>query len=32
LGRMRRQGGQVAIRSAPEAGTEVELRMPVTRP
>jgi signal transduction histidine kinase len=31
LGRMRRQGGQVAIRSAPEAGTEVELRMPVAR-
>jgi signal transduction histidine kinase len=28
---MRRQGGQVAIRSAPEAGTEVELRMPVAR-
>jgi signal transduction histidine kinase len=29
LGRMRRQGGEVAIRTAPGAGTEVELRMPV---
>jgi signal transduction histidine kinase len=31
VGRMRRQGGTAAIRSAPGAGTEVELRMPVTR-
>jgi signal transduction histidine kinase len=29
VGRMRRQGGEAAIRSAPGAGTEVELRMPV---
>jgi signal transduction histidine kinase len=31
VGRMRRQGGTAAIRSAPGAGTEVELRMPVAR-
>jgi signal transduction histidine kinase len=31
VGRMRRQGGAAAIRSAPGAGTEVELRMPVAR-
>jgi signal transduction histidine kinase len=31
LGRMRRQGGQVAIRASPGGGTEVELRMPVAR-
>jgi len=31
VGRMRRQGGEAAIRSAPGAGTEVELRMPVAR-
>jgi signal transduction histidine kinase len=31
LGRMRRQGGQVAIRTSPGDGTEVELRMPVAR-
>jgi signal transduction histidine kinase len=31
VGRMRRQGGAAAIRSAPGAGTEVELRMPVDR-
>ena len=31
LGRMRRQGGQAAIRTVPGAGTEVELRMPVAR-
>jgi signal transduction histidine kinase len=29
VGRMRRQGGTATIRSAPGAGTEVELRMPV---
>jgi signal transduction histidine kinase len=29
LGRMRRQGGAATIRTAPGAGTEVELRMPV---
>jgi signal transduction histidine kinase len=31
LGRMRRHGGTTAIRTAPGAGTEVELRMPVAR-
>ena len=31
LGRMRRQGGAVTIRTSPGAGTEVELRMPVAR-
>jgi signal transduction histidine kinase len=31
LGRMRRQGGTVTIRTSPGAGTEVELRMPVAR-
>jgi signal transduction histidine kinase len=31
LGRMRRQGGTAAIRTAPGAGTEVELRMPMAR-
>jgi len=31
VGRMRRQGGDATIRSAPGAGTEVELRMPVAR-
>jgi signal transduction histidine kinase len=31
LGRMRRQGGATTIRTAPGAGTEVELRMPVGR-
>ena len=31
VGRMRRQGGEAAIRSTPGAGTEVELRMPVAR-
>jgi signal transduction histidine kinase len=31
VGRMARQGGTAAIRSAPGAGTEVELRMPVAR-
>jgi signal transduction histidine kinase len=31
LGRMRRQGGTATIHTAPGAGTEVELRMPVAR-
>jgi signal transduction histidine kinase len=31
VGRMARQGGTATIRSAPGAGTEVELRMPVAR-
>jgi signal transduction histidine kinase len=31
LGRMRRHGGAAAIRTAPGAGTEVELRMPMAR-
>jgi len=31
VGRMRRQGGDATIRSAPGAGTQVELRMPVAR-
>jgi signal transduction histidine kinase len=31
VGRMRRQGGAATIRTAPGAGTEVELRMPVAR-
>ena len=31
LGRMLRHGGAAAIRTAPGAGTEVELRMPAAR-